>query len=210
MSVQSVCKPRPEVLNGDLDDAIFAADFGDLIAGKAPKVYGDAAIFFENTHPAKQLCKVVEAVFGRLASAKEPGATLRLSTGFGGGKTHTLMALWHLANHVEDASMGTDLLPAAGRPRKVHLVAVDGSKAGVPEFASHGKQKVHSLWGEVFYQLGGEKAFKSLGKADDPELSPSEEQIAAAFPTGPVLVLLDEIVTYMAKLSDRGQGNLMG
>ncbi len=56
-----------EVLKGDLDDAIFAADFGDLVAGKAPKVYGDASTFFQNTNPAKQLCKVIEAVFSRLA-----------------------------------------------------------------------------------------------------------------------------------------------
>ena len=53
------CKPRKEVLKGDLDDAIFAADFGDLINGDAPKVYGEAKTFFQNTYPAKQLCKIV-------------------------------------------------------------------------------------------------------------------------------------------------------
>jgi hypothetical protein len=62
MGVLTGCKPRQEVLKGDLDDAIFAADFGHLISGKAPKVYGD---------PAKQLSKVVEAVFGRLANSLE-------------------------------------------------------------------------------------------------------------------------------------------
>src|SRR3989338_1208108 len=102
----SVCKPRDEVLRGELSDAIFAADFGDLIAGTAPKVYKDDKAFFRNTHPARQLCKVVQAVFGRLADPKEAGVTLRLSTGYGGGKTHTLMALWHLANTIGDATIG--------------------------------------------------------------------------------------------------------
>lgn len=210
MGVFEGCKPRKEVLKGDLDDTIFAADFGDLITGDAPKVYSDAKVFFHNTHPAQQLCKVVEAVFARLANPKEGGATIRLSTGFGGGKTHTLMALWHLAKHVDDPSIGTELLPAAGRPKSVTPVAVDSGKAGVPQFAAHGPVKVHSLWGEVFFRLGGEKALKSLGKADDPEASPSDAQIDAAFPKGPVLILLDELVIYMAKLSDRGQGNLLG
>jgi hypothetical protein len=210
MGVLSGCRPRQEVLKGDLNDAIFAADFGDLISGNAPKVYGEARTFFENTHPARQLCKVAEAVFGRLADKKEGGATIRLSTGFGGGKTHTLMALWHLGQHIEDPAVGTDLLPAAGRPKSVAVVAVDVGKAGVPEFGAHGKLKVHSLWGEIFFQLGGEQALKALGKADDPEGSPSEAQIQTAFPAGPVLVLLDEVVIYMAKLSDRGQGNLLG
>jgi len=206
MGVLSAAKPRAEVLKGDLEDAIFAADFGDLISGKAPKVYKDPLSFFQNTHPAKALCKVIQAVFARLANAKEPGATIRLSTGFGGGKTHTLMALWHLAQNIADVSMGTELLPAAGRPPSVTVVGVDAGKAGLPLFGSHGPLKIHSLWGELFYRLGGEKALKALGKADHPEASPSEGQIAAAFPKGPVLLLLDEVVIYMAKLSERGQG----
>lgn len=210
MGVLSGVQPRVEVLKGDLQDAIFAADFGDVISGRAPEVYRDPATFFENTHPAKALRKVVQTVFARLANPKEPGATVRLSTGFGGGKTHTLIALWHLANNIADVSMGTKLLPAAGRPGSMTVVGVDASKAGVPLFASHGALKVHSLWGEIFYQLGGEKALKALGKADDPEASPSEDQILAVFPKGPVLLLLDELVIYMARLSDRGQGNLLG
>ncbi len=208
--VLEACKPRPEVLKGDLDDAIFAADFGDLISGKAPGVYKEAATFFQNTHPARQLRKVVEVVFGRLADAKEGGTTIRLSTGFGGGKTHTLMALWHLAKNIVDPAIGTELLPAAGRPKKVTVVGIDAGKAGLPEFAAHGQLKVHSLWGEMFFHLGGEMALKMLGKADAPEASPNESQIEAAFPDGPVLILLDELVIYMAKLSERGQGNLLG
>ena len=210
MGVKAACKPRDEVLRGELSDAIFAADFGDLIAGTAPKVYKDAKAFFRNTHPARQLCKVVQAVFGRLADSKEAGVTLRLSTGYGGGKTHTLMALWHLANNIGDATIGTELLPAAGRPARVQLIAIDAAKAGVPVFAIHGSAKSHSLWGEVFWQLGGEKALKALGKEDNPEASPPEGQLKALLPKGPLLFLLDELVIYMARLSERGQGNLLG
>lgn len=210
MGIRVGTKPREEVLKGDLEDAIFAADFGDLIEGKAPKVYGNAGTFFQNTHPAAELCKVVQSVFGRLANAKEAGVTLRLSTGFGGGKTHTLMALWHLGQNIGDLSMGTELLPAAGRPKVVTVVGIDASKAGVPQFGQHGSVKVNSLWGELFFRLGGESALKSLGKADHPEASPSEQQILAAFPKGAVLILLDELVVYMARLTELGQGNLLG
>jgi len=209
MGILKYCKPRKEVLKGDLDDAIFAADFGDLIAGKAPKVYGDPKTFFQNTHPAKQLCKVIEVVFERLADPKEAGATLRLSTGFGGGKTHTLMALWHLAKNISNLSLGTELLPAAGRPKSVTVVGVDLGKAGYPVFSQHGKTKVHSLWGEIAFQLGGASALKLLGEADHPERQPTEPLISKWFPSGPVLILLDEIVVYMAALSEQGQGNLL-
>ncbi len=209
MGVLTGSTPRQEVLKGDLDDAIFAADFGDLIADKAPKVYGEALTFFQNTPPAKQRCKVVQAVFDRVATAKEGGATIRLSTGFGGGKTHTLMALWHLAKNIDNPGMGIELLPAAGRPKKVTVAALDASKAGVPTFARHGKTEVQSLWGELAYQLGGEKAWQLLGNVDDPERQPDEALLEKLFPAGPVLLLLDELVVYMATLSERGQGNLL-
>lgn len=209
MGVIQSCRPRPEVLKGDLADAIFAADFGSLIEGKAPEVYANVNIFFQNTHPAAQLKKIIQVVFERLTDRKEAGAILRLSTGFGGGKTHTLMALWHLAKNIDDLTIGTELLPAAGRPAAVTVVAIDAQKAGVPEFMNHGKLKTHSLWGEIFYQLGGEKALQALGEADHPESSPSEAQIEALLPDGPLLFLLDELVIYMAQLSERGQGNLL-
>ena len=110
MGILKGAKPRKEVLQGDLDDAIFAAEFGKLISGNAAKVYADPKTFFQNTHPAQQLRKIAEVVFGRLADPDEPGAFLRLSTGFGGGKTHTLMALWHLANNIGSASLGIELV----------------------------------------------------------------------------------------------------
>jgi predicted AAA+ superfamily ATPase len=94
--VLSACKPRKEVLEGELDDAIFAADFGQLVDGSAPKVYGHAETFFRNTEPTPDLKAVCTTVFKALADKKEAGQLIRLSTGFGGGKTHTLMALWHL------------------------------------------------------------------------------------------------------------------
>jgi hypothetical protein len=56
--VLTACKPRQEVLEGELDDAIFAADFGQLIDGSAPKVYGHAETFFRNTEPTPDLKSV--------------------------------------------------------------------------------------------------------------------------------------------------------
>ena len=87
---------------------------------------------------------------------------------------------------------------------------MDAGEAGVPVFATHDGRDVSSLWGEVFHQLGGKKALEILGHADDPEASPSTEQIERVLPKGPVVFLLDELVIYMAKLSERGQGNLLG
>jgi len=210
MGVLTGCIPRPDVLVSDLNDNIFAAEFGDLLIGKAAEVYASPRPFFDNTYPTAPLRKIVQMVFERLADPKQNGASLRLSTGFGGGKTHTLMALWHLGNNIGDATLGTDLLPAAGRPKSVRVVAIDAGKAGIPIFSSHGRVQVKSLWGEMFYQLGGQKALKALGDVDDPEASPHADALDDVAPADPLLILLDELVIYMDKLSARGQGNLLG
>jgi len=208
MGILQGCKPREEVLKGDLNDAIFAADFGNVIVGRGPEVYKDAPTFFHNTYPTKPLCHVVQDIFSRLAEPGEPGATIRLSTGFGGGKTHTLIALWHLGRNVSDPGLGTDLLPAAGRPKSVTVVAIDAQKAG-EVFARHGDNEIRSLWGEIAYQLGGESAWRKLGSADQPETHPDEALLTACFPDGPVLILLDELVEYMAHQTEHARANLL-
>ena len=209
MGVIKSCKPRADVLKGDLDDAIFAADFGHVLAKKAAKVYQKPKEFFLNTHATQTLTKVIRAVFERLAKKSEGGTTIRLSTGFGGGKTHTLIAMWHLANNIEDARIGTEILPAAGRPQSVTVAAVDAGETGTEVFARHGNRKIRSLWAELACQLGGQRGLKAFAEVDHPEKQPDAALIDRMFPPGPVLILLDELVIYMATLSERGQNNLL-
>lgn len=211
MGILTTCNPRADVLSGDLKDAIFAADFGDVVSNHpgTPDVYRDPQLFFRNTHPARDLIRIVREVFSTLSKEGDPGLALRLSTGFGGGKTHTLLTLWHLAQNVGNARLGAELLPAAGRPTKVHVAAVDGAKAGHPIFAQHGGVVVRSLAGELAYQLGGAASVKQLGSADDVAAQPTEAAIEAILPDGPVLILLDELVLYLSGLDDQGRKNTL-
>jgi len=201
--------PRPEVLKGELDDAIFGADFDAVVEGKAPEVYSNPKVFIQNTHPAKELKRIVELVFARLADPKEAGAVIRLSTGFGGGKTHALIALYHLAGNVGSKTFGTDLLPAAGRPKKVTVAAIDVGKAGTPIFAEHGAVKTHSLWVELAYLLNNRRVPRDFAEVDDVTKQPHGALIERMFPDGPVLILLDELVKYMAALEDQPKNSLL-
>lgn len=210
MGVKSGCKPRVDVLQGELDDAIFAASFDKLTRGEGPLIYRDPALFFRNTHPTAALSKLCRDVFGRMASSTDSGAVLRLSTGFGGGKTHALMTLWHLAKTIADPTMGTDLLPPAGRPAAVRVVGIDAEGAGYPVFARHGDQEARSLAAELAFQFGGASALNALGSANATAASPDAATVEALLPNEPVLILLDELVLYMAKLTDQEVGNLVG
>lgn len=204
MGVKAGCKPRGDVLQGELDDAIFAASFDKLTRGEGPLIYRDPALFFQNTHPTAALSKLCRDVFGRMASSTDSGAVLRLSTGFGGGKTHALMTLWHLAKTIADPTMGTDLLSPAGRPVAVRVVGIDAEGSGYPVFARHGDQEARSLAAELAFQLGGASALNTLGSANATAASPDAATVEALLPNEPVLILLDELVLYMAKLSEVG------
>jgi hypothetical protein len=75
LGILTNCTPRADVLAGDLKDAIFAADFGDVISGHAgaPEVYLDPQLFFRNTHPARDLVRIVpRGVRGRSQTRRSP------------------------------------------------------------------------------------------------------------------------------------------
>lgn len=213
MSVIDSCVPRSEVLDGELDDAIFAANLSDLVGGTAKPVYADAATFFQNTHPATQLREIAQQVFRHLSDPAQGGIFRRLSTGFGGGKTHALMTLWHLAKNASDPSVGAEIVPVDLRLASVTVVAIDVGAAGIPNFAQHDDQgnvvTTHSLWGEVAWQLKRAVGVAELGEGEAADRQPNREQIAALFPEGPVLILLDELVMYMANLRDIEQMALL-
>lgn len=208
-SILETCVPREEVMKGELDDALFAADFGHVIEGRARSVYQDPTTFFRNTYPAAQLVRLTQAVFRRLANPSEPGALLRLSTGFGGGKTHALIAMWHLAQHIGDPAMGRELVPAEMRPTSVRVVGVDGDKLGYPIARDHPDARTRSLWGEMAYQLGGKSLLADFQECDDAEAAPSADLLRKMLDCGqPVLILLDELVKYMVKVPERAKKNI--
>ena len=211
MGVKAGCTPRSDVLEGELNDAIFAASFGRLIRDDGPAVYREPGLFFRNTFPTEALCGLCQRVFGPLANPAEAGRFFRLSTGFGGGKTHALMSLWHLAKNIADPTMGANLLTPAGRPAEVWVIGVDAEGAGYPIFARHGDQEARSLAAELAFQLGGPSALNALGPVNAAAACPDEATVDGLLPKNtPVLILLDELVLYMDKLTEQEVGNLLG
>src|SRR5437868_9968186 len=103
-SVFDQCKPRTEVLAGQLPDSIFAADLWEVVL-KKPEThpdYLDPARFFAGTHPTENLKLLVKEIAERLAGVQEKSSVFRLETGFGGGKTHALIAAVHVAREGEN------------------------------------------------------------------------------------------------------------
>src|SRR3954454_24879278 len=91
------CQPRDEVLRGELREQQFAASLTRVLRGDADAVYGDPTAFFKNTYATGGLRSLLAEALGRLTGRKSTNApVIRVETSFGGGKTHNLIALYHV------------------------------------------------------------------------------------------------------------------
>ena len=196
------CEPRPEVLKGELKEDIFAARLMDVILEKAEDVYQKPQTFFENTYPTGGLKALAEEVFGRL-TGKRPAnnSVIRLETAFGGGKTHNLIALYHIAQGRADARMlrgllSPELVPAKAIP---NVVGVVGSDLETSQGFQHSDTGVTTwtLQGEIAHQLGGKKAYEIVRKSDEERGAAAVQTFERLIGDAPTLVMLDEMGRYL-------------
>src|SRR5690349_19378030 len=155
---REVAVPHPDVLEGTFQQAEFAADITAVRTGQATREYQDAAAFFQRTFITEGMRLLLIQVAQRLNSqGGEP--VIQLQTAFGGGKTHTMLAVYHLATRkcaLGELSGLPALLDHAGvmdvPPAKVAVL--DGAAHSPGQAWKHGKQAVRTLWGELAWQLG--------------------------------------------------------
>src|SRR3990170_4461808 len=98
----AVATPHEDIREGRLAEAVFAANLWAVVQGTAPEVYLDPEEFFRKTFVTSGLTTALRRVASALGGGGEAGdRIISLQTAFGGGKTHTLVALWHLAKHAD-------------------------------------------------------------------------------------------------------------
>lgn len=201
---RDVVAPHQDVASGRYVQAEFAADLAQVLAGTADAEYQDPLEFFQRTYLTPGIVQLLGTALDRLqGQGGEP--VVELKTAFGGGKTHTMLALYHLVSgspllleegelrdllkeHRLDAPMtanravlvGTALSPSQGRPK--------------PEL---GGGEVRTLWGEMAFQLGGVQGYQMVAEDDAAGVAPGSDAMALLFERfGPCVVLMDEIVAY--------------
>lgn len=193
-----VVAPRKEVREGrSFNPDEFAIALEQVVAGTAPEDYRNPAQFFERTCFTRALSEHVGMVLRRLSGETANTApVLTLITQFGGGKTHTLATLYHLARAGAKASefMGVqDLLENALVSQMPEArVGVFVGNAWDPH---EGRE---TPWIDLAWQLAGEAGVRALGSAAK-TTPPGTESIARVFDAAnaPVLVLFDEVLNFM-------------
>lgn len=189
---------RKEVREGrSFNPDEFAIALEQVVAKTAPEDYRDPAKFFSRTCFTRALTEHSGMVLRRLSGKTENTApVLTLITQFGGGKTHTLTALYHIARQGSKASKLTgvsDLISSAGLDSVPKTqVAVFVGNAWDPQ---EGRE---TPWIDIARQLAGDKGVEALGKAAQ-TTPPGTEAIARVFQAAnaPVLVLLDEVLNFL-------------
>jgi hypothetical protein len=202
-TIFDTCTPRPDVLTGTLMEDQFAAKLSNVVAGTAAEVYRIPNQFFASTYPTVGMRTLIEDCFGRLTGRGSGTASIRLDTSYGGGKTHQLIALYHIAKHGRTISgietfADPSLLPEAPVP----VAAVVGSDLDPVAGIGHKDgTRTYTLWGEIAYQL---EAYEVMRENDIQRIAPSTPTIAEMVGQAPTLIIIDEIANYLVRLVPRG------
>lgn len=212
-----VVTPREDLREGKpLDASEFAVHLDQVRDGRAPAVYQNPERFFERTFLTKGLTSLAGEVLRRLSGERtETSAVFNMTTQFGGGKTHSLTLLYHLAN------AGPKAKEWQGVARLLQVGGVSSVPAANPavfvgtEFdpiagrgGSDGTPRRHTPWGEIAFQIGKEKAFAVVAKHDEQGIAPGGDVIRDFLPRDrPVLILMDELMNFVNRSRKSGMAS---
>lgn len=196
---REIAVPHEDVLKGTFQQAEFAADLSRVHAGKATPEYQDPVLFFQRTYITEGMRLLFDSVLHRL-TGRGGDPVIQLQTAFGGGKTHTEMAVYHLASATVPASdlPGVPaLLDAAGvtsLPR-ARVVVLDGNQSSPNQPLVRDGQALNTLWGDLAWQLGGAAGYALVADADASGTSPGKATLETLLSTyAPCVILVDEVV----------------
>jgi predicted AAA+ superfamily ATPase len=202
---RDVITPHPDVINGRYQQAEFAADLDLVHRGIGSPEYTDPVEFFRRTFITEGLKDLLRIALQRFnGQGGEP--VIELQTNFGGGKTHSMLGTYHLGSGIPLADLpGLEQLCSEldihSVPRVSRAVLV--GTAFNPSKTDHKPDgtEVHTLWGELAWQLGGASAYAQIAESDRSQVPPGARALAALFEAhGPCLILLDEWVAYARNL----------
>ena len=203
---RDVVTPHADVASGRYQQAEFAADLWQVHLGGGAVEYRNPSEFFRRTYLTESLMRLLVGAVQRLTgTGGDP--VVQLQTNFGGGKTHSMLALFHLFSGATPGELaGVDAMLAGTGVRflpKTNRVVLVGNKISPanPAIKPDGTV-IRTLWGEIAYQLGGKDAFARIAPDDEHATSPGDRLRELFDDYGPCLILIDEWVAYARQLHD--------
>jgi len=204
---REIAEPHEDVRKGTFVQAEFAADITRVHTGTASPEYQNPTLFFERTFITEGMALLLDSVVKRLAG-KGGDPVIQLQTAFGGGKTHTMLAVYHLASGKVPASEMPgipNIIDKAGVSElpRARIAVLDGIKASPNQPVQHGSVQVHTLWGDLAWQLGGEEGYALVASADQSGTSPGKDVLEQVLKLhSPCVILVDELVAYIRQFEE--------
>lgn len=199
--------PHDDVLKGTYQEAEFAADLSKVANGTAPPEYQDPVLFFERTYITEGMRLLLDSVLRRL-SGKGGDPVIQLKTSFGGGKTHTMLAVYHVAGSGLKASELMGVPPILDQADikelpKANIAVIDGNNLSPSQAKQRGSVTVNTIWGELAYRIGKEEGYRLVHDSDVNGTSPGKEILIELFTRfAPTVILLDELVAYIRQFEE--------
>jgi HEPN superfamily Swt1-like protein/uncharacterized protein DUF499 len=204
---REIVTPHPDVASGRYQQAEFAADLWQVYLREGSDEYKDPIEFYRRTFITEGLQKLLANALQRLAgNGGDP--VVELQTNFGGGKTHSMLALWHLFAGVPAGQLpGLETvtqMAGVSQPPKVRRAVLVGNRMSPADI--HTKPDgtvVRTLWGELAWQLGGKEGYAMVRSADEKAVSPGDSLRLLFNKYSPCLILIDEWVAYARQLYNK-------
>ena len=204
---REIAVPHEDVLKGTFQQAEFAADLSRVHAGTATAEYQSPTLFFQRTFITEGMRLLLDSVVKRL-SGKGGDPVIQLQTAFGGGKTHTMLAVYHMAKGEVPASdlQGVAAILDAAQitelPR-ARIAVLDGIKSSPNQPIKRDGQVVRTLWGDLAWQLGGAEGYARVADADASGTSPGKAVLETLLARcAPCVILIDELVAYVRQFEE--------
>lgn len=209
-----VVQPHLDIREGRLDESIFAANLAEVALGNGREIYNNPVVFFSKTYFTSGLKSVAKTVIKGLNGKEDAeNRVISLQTGFGGGKTHTLISLYHICKWGKQAgktSYADELFKHTGKPNfdnaKIAVFTNTTNDAANGRTTSDGIT-INTIWGELAYQLGGKEAYEIIRKNDEQLIAPAGLFKQVLEKCKPALILIDELADYCVKASAKKAGN---
>ncbi len=205
---REVLQPHDDVATGNFHASEFAADLYKVATGdEKDSDYADPVEFFRRTYLTEGLRDLIGRAVRRITGDANATPVINLQTNFGGGKTHSMLSLWHIAAGLPlgDFPQETqELLDASGyRGKRVNRVAIVGNHLSPSGMVKDDGTRINTIWGELAWQLGGHEAYSIIATADINRTHPGKalHELLAAY--SPAVILIDEWVAYARSLVGR-------
>lgn len=205
---REVAVPHEDVLKGTFQQAEFAADITRVHSKTAVPEYQNPRLFFERTYITEGMALLLHSVVRRLAGlGGDP--VIQLQTAFGGGKTHSMLAVYHMASGqapARDLAGVGSILDKAGVTElpSAKIAVIDGINLSPSQPKVRDGIEVKTFLGEIAWQLGDRDAYQKIAAADADGTAPPKEVVAEILnAASPCVILMDELVAYFRQFGDK-------